>query len=189
MGVVYITIYSGNNSWKKGNKIRTFSIDGFPYLRIDKNKAKLDYFGDLPEPDTEEEATPEQLTQLDDLQNQINELEQILKTATEFSNENPENNFSFIKKLEQEIKIIEGDKSKFNLTKRLQKQNKKLNEIEKKINNIQSVSNNAYCVKCKTKRSIHNPEEIVLKNGRIAITGNCGICNYKVFRIGKISKE
>ena len=134
---------------KKEIKIQTFLIDGFPYLRIDKNKAKLDYFGDLPETDTEEEATPEQLTQLDDLQNQINELEQILETATEFSNKNSETDLSSIKKLEQEIKIIEGDKSKFKLTKILQ--NKKLNEIEKKINNIRSISNNAYCVKCKTK--------------------------------------
>ena len=43
----YVTIYSGNNSWKKGHKIHTFFIDGIPYLRIDKNKAILDYLGDL----------------------------------------------------------------------------------------------------------------------------------------------
>jgi len=48
-GKFYVTIYSGNNSWKKGHKIHTFFIDGSPYLRIDKNKATLDYFGDLPE--------------------------------------------------------------------------------------------------------------------------------------------
>ena len=313
-GLVYITIYSGNNSWKKGNKIRTFSINGFPYLRIDKNKDKLDYFGDLPEPDIEEEATPEQLakleqleqqiqelesrpepdiveesviqqlakleqleqqiqelesrpkstpipvprgllpkdtseelsqeldlssspepdieeeatpeqltqlddlqnqineledllsfqnstisfqeatpeqlTQLDDLQNQINELEQTLETAIGSSNDNPNLNYSSsIKKLEQEIKILEEDKSNLKLTKRLQKQNKKLNEIEKKISNIYSNSNNAYCVKCKTKRSIQNPEKTVMKNGRTAITGTCEFCNCKVFRIGKISAE
>ena len=110
-----------------------------------------------------------------------------METATEISNENSETDLSSIKKLEQEIKIIEGNKSKFKLNKRLQKQNKKLNEIEKKINDISSISNDAYCVKCKTKRSIHNPEETVMKNGRIAITGNCGTCNCKVFRIGKIS--
>ncbi|MGH1522167.1 MAG: hypothetical protein ACRBB2_07410, partial [Nitrosopumilus sp.] len=57
-GLVYVTIYSGNNSWKKGHKIRTFSINGSPYLRIDKNKDELDYLGDLPEPEIEEEATP-----------------------------------------------------------------------------------------------------------------------------------
>ena len=32
-----------------GYKIHTFSIDGTPYLRNDRNKAKLDYLGDLPE--------------------------------------------------------------------------------------------------------------------------------------------
>ncbi|MGV7226959.1 MAG: hypothetical protein ACQ9CV_08595, partial [Nitrosopumilus sp.] len=48
-GLFYITIYSGKNSWKKGNKLQTFSIRGTPYLRIDKNKVKLDYLGDLPE--------------------------------------------------------------------------------------------------------------------------------------------
>jgi ribosome-binding factor A len=49
-GLSYITIYNGKNSWTKGHKIQTFSIDGNPYLRIDKNKVKLDYLGDLPEP-------------------------------------------------------------------------------------------------------------------------------------------
>ncbi len=48
-GLSYITIYNGKNSWKKGHKIQTFSIEGNPYIRIDKNKVKLDYLGDLPE--------------------------------------------------------------------------------------------------------------------------------------------
>ena len=48
-GLIYITIYSGKNSWKKGNKIHMFSIEGTPYLRIDGNKVKLDYFGDIQE--------------------------------------------------------------------------------------------------------------------------------------------
>ncbi len=48
-GLLYLTIYSGKDSWKKGHKIQTFSIDGNPYLRIDGNKVKLDYLGDLPE--------------------------------------------------------------------------------------------------------------------------------------------
>ena len=48
-GLSYITIYSGKNSWKKGHKLLTFSIEGNSYIRIDKNKVKLDYLGDLPE--------------------------------------------------------------------------------------------------------------------------------------------
>ncbi|MBC8516794.1 MAG: hypothetical protein H8D31_06105, partial [Nitrosopumilus sp.] len=47
-GLFYITIYSGKDSWKKGHEIHTFSINGSPYLRIDKNKATLDFLGDLP---------------------------------------------------------------------------------------------------------------------------------------------
>ena len=46
-GISYITIYSGKNSWKKGHQIRTFSIDGEPFLRIDGNKVELDSLGDL----------------------------------------------------------------------------------------------------------------------------------------------
>ena len=48
-GLSYMTIYNGKNSWKKGHKIQTFSIRGITYLRIDGNKVKLDYLGDLPE--------------------------------------------------------------------------------------------------------------------------------------------
>ena len=48
-GLIYITIYSGKNSWKKGHPIQTFSIEGTPYLRIDGNKVKLDYLGDIQE--------------------------------------------------------------------------------------------------------------------------------------------
>lgn len=47
----------------------------------------MDYFKDLCEPCTEEAATSEQLTQLNDLQNQIKELEQILETTIGSSND------------------------------------------------------------------------------------------------------
>jgi len=43
-----------------------------------------------------------------------------------------------------------------------------------------------YCVKCKTKRWIGNPQEEKLKNGRDAVRGICTICGIKVFRIGKM---
>jgi len=97
-GLVYITIFSGKDSWKKGHKIQTFSIGGNPYLRIDENKVKLDYLGDLPdtsvakpeplkelefqpEPtsesisEPEDESTSEQLVQLEQLEKQIQEFE------------------------------------------------------------------------------------------------------------------
>ncbi|MGY5152507.1 MAG: DUF5679 domain-containing protein [Candidatus Nitrosopumilus sp. bin_6a] len=52
----------------------------------------------------------------------------------------------------------------------------------------ETVSQEAYCVKCKTKRQIKNPEETTMKNGRPAIRGFCSICQSKVFRIGKMKK-
>ena len=88
-GSSYITIYNGKNSWKKGHKIRTFSITGTPYLRIDKNKVKFDNLGDLPElsfvksnlilESEDEQATPEQIEKLNHLEKQIQELETIQK--------------------------------------------------------------------------------------------------------------
>ena len=43
----------------------------------------------------------------------------------------------------------------------------------------------AYCLKCREKREISNPEEVTLKNGRPATKGDCPACGTKVFRIGK----
>ena len=43
----------------------------------------------------------------------------------------------------------------------------------------------AYCVKCRTKREIKDPQEVTLKNGRPAVKGTCPECGTIVFRIGK----
>jgi len=43
----------------------------------------------------------------------------------------------------------------------------------------------AYCMKCKKKVEIKNPNQITLKNGRPAVQGICSVCGTKVFRIGK----
>jgi hypothetical protein len=43
----------------------------------------------------------------------------------------------------------------------------------------------AYCLKCREKREITNPEQVTLKNGRPATKGDCPTCGTKVFRIGK----
>ncbi|MBI2937274.1 MAG: hypothetical protein HYY22_11340 [Thaumarchaeota archaeon] len=42
----------------------------------------------------------------------------------------------------------------------------------------------AYCVKCRTKRDIKNPQKITMKNGRPATQGTCPVCGTKVFKIG-----
>ena len=46
----------------------------------------------------------------------------------------------------------------------------------------------AYCLKCKTKREIKNPEKVTMENSRPAIRGICPACGAKVFRIGKASE-
>ncbi|MFW0859514.1 MAG: DUF5679 domain-containing protein [Dehalococcoidia bacterium] len=43
----------------------------------------------------------------------------------------------------------------------------------------------AYCVKCRAKVEIKNPQAITFKNGRPATQGVCHTCGTKVFRIGK----
>jgi len=44
----------------------------------------------------------------------------------------------------------------------------------------------AYCVKCRTKREIKDPEAVTMKNGKAAVSGLCPVCGTKIFRIGKI---
>jgi hypothetical protein len=41
-----------------------------------------------------------------------------------------------------------------------------------------------YCVKCRTKREMQNPQKIIMKNGRPATQGTCPVCGTKMFRIG-----
>lgn len=45
----------------------------------------------------------------------------------------------------------------------------------------------AYCLRCRTKREISNPQQTTLKNGRPAIQGTCPVCKTKLFRIEKAS--
>ena len=42
----------------------------------------------------------------------------------------------------------------------------------------------AYCMKCRGKVEIKNPQKITMKNKRPATTGTCPKCRTKVFRIG-----
>ena len=42
-----------------------------------------------------------------------------------------------------------------------------------------------YCVKCKAKKEITDPKDIVMKNGRPATQGLCPDCGTKIFKIGK----
>lgn len=42
-----------------------------------------------------------------------------------------------------------------------------------------------YCVKCRAKRTMNDPEQITMKNGRPATRGVCPVCGTKMFKIGK----
>lgn len=44
----------------------------------------------------------------------------------------------------------------------------------------------AYCVKCREKREMKDPEVVTLKNGKPACKGICPTCGTKMFRIGKV---
>ncbi|MFN3309349.1 MAG: DNA topoisomerase, partial [Anaerolineales bacterium] len=43
----------------------------------------------------------------------------------------------------------------------------------------------AYCVKCKQKRTIAEPQAVYTRNGTPATEGNCAVCGTKIFRMGK----
>lgn len=58
-GLEYCTMYSGKDTWRRGSKIRSFSVGGQPYLRVDSNRVKMDNLGDLP--GTGVESGPKQL--------------------------------------------------------------------------------------------------------------------------------
>jgi Zn finger protein HypA/HybF involved in hydrogenase expression len=40
-----------------------------------------------------------------------------------------------------------------------------------------------YCVKCKEKREMKEPEEVVMKNKMKAMKGTCPKCGTKIFKI------
>ena len=43
----------------------------------------------------------------------------------------------------------------------------------------------AYCMKCKTKKEMKDPQPVTMKNGKPATQGSCPDCGTKLFRIGK----
>lgn len=41
-----------------------------------------------------------------------------------------------------------------------------------------------YCVKCRAKKEVSNPEKVTMKNGKPALKGVCPDCGTKMFKIG-----
>ena len=46
----------------------------------------------------------------------------------------------------------------------------------------------AYCMKCKQKREVKDPQPVTMKNGKPATTGECSVCGTKIFKIGKAAE-
>ena len=44
-----------------------------------------------------------------------------------------------------------------------------------------------YCLKCRESREIRSPQQVTMKNGRLATKGTCGECGTTMYRIGKAS--
>jgi hypothetical protein len=42
----------------------------------------------------------------------------------------------------------------------------------------------AYCVKCRQKREMKDPQEVTMQNGRPATKGTCPVCGTSMCRIG-----
>ena len=47
----------------------------------------------------------------------------------------------------------------------------------------------AYCVKCKEKKEMVDPQEGVTKNGRVITKGTCPDCGTKMSLIGGVAKK
>lgn len=42
-----------------------------------------------------------------------------------------------------------------------------------------------YCVKCRAKKDVDNPEHVTMKNGKPAMKSKCPTCGTTMFKIGK----
>ena len=51
-----------------------------------------------------------------------------------------------------------------------------------------AASDQIYCFKCRSKTDTLEAQEVVLKNGRPAVTGQCTVCGTKKFRMGAARK-
>ncbi len=47
----------------------------------------------------------------------------------------------------------------------------------------------AYCVKCKEKREIKDPQHVTMKNGKPALQGQCPVCGTRLNRILPAEKK
>ena len=119
-----------------------------------------------------------------------------------------------LEKLEEQIGEIADVDVESILIEKLRRQMDKLNAIEKRIIDAQEPTPEqialvkelerkiaeleekqkvsdviAYCVKCKQKQNMSNPESTTMKNGRGAIKGTCHVCGTNMFKIGNTNAD
>ncbi len=46
-----------------------------------------------------------------------------------------------------------------------------------------------YCVKCRAKTESDGVQQVVMKNGKDAVSSTCAVCGTNKFRIGKLPTE
>ena len=51
-----------------------------------------------------------------------------------------------------------------------------------------AASDHIFCFKCREKTDSLEAQDVVLKNGRPAVTGQCAVCGTKKFRMGATRK-
>ena len=82
--------------------------------------------------------------------------------------------------------LEEGNSVEFDLErgpKGLQARNVRVDDLFRKQERGESIQ--AYCLKCRSKREMKDPETITMKNGRPATQGLCSACGTKMFKLGK----
>jgi cold shock CspA family protein len=82
--------------------------------------------------------------------------------------------------------LEEGNSVEFDLErgpKGLQARNVRVDDLSRKQETGESIQ--AYCLKCRSKREMKDPETITMKNGRPATQGVCSACGTKMFKLGK----
>ena len=53
-----------------------------------------------------------------------------------------------------------------------------------------NMADKGYCVKCKESRDIAKSREVTMKNGRLAIKGECPVCKTGMYKIlGKVVRK
>ena len=121
---------------------------------------------------------------------QIRQLEMLEKHIEDIENLDLES--KLVKKMRRQMKKLTAIEEKIAKSQEpTQEQLDYVEELERKIAELERIKSRpkviAYCVKCKDKRDVSEPEQVVLKNGRTAIRGVCSVCGTKIFKF--VSKK